>query len=58
MLRMYLNILILMRIKNTKRVETVLKPKAILRISIPNFESLIKVYKKTKNIDKVMDLYL
>ena len=41
-------------LKTLKEWRRVLKPKAILRISIPNFESLIKVYKKTKNIDKVI----
>lgn len=41
-------------LKTLKEWRRVLKPKAILRISIPNFDSLIKVYKKTKNIDKVI----
>ena len=32
----------------------VLKKNGLLRLSIPNLESLIKVYKKTKKIDKII----
>ncbi len=32
----------------------VLKPNGTLRISVPNFEALIKVYKKTNDINKVL----
>ena len=40
--------------KVLKEWKRVLKPNGILRISIPDFNSLLKVYRKTKNIDKII----
>lgn len=41
-------------LKTLREWKRVLKKRGILRISVPDFESLIKVYKKTKNIDKII----
>jgi len=37
-----------------KEWRRVLQPKGILRLSVPDFESLIKVYKITNDIDKIL----
>jgi predicted SAM-dependent methyltransferase len=41
-------------IDTLKEWRRVLKKGGILRIAVPNFEALIKVYKKTRNIDKII----
>lgn len=40
--------------KTLKEWKRVLKPKGVLKISIPDFEALIKVYKKTKKINDII----
>ena len=37
-----------------KEWKRVMKKKAKIRISVPNFDSLLAIYKKTKNIDKII----
>ena len=40
--------------KVLKEWKRVLKKDGLLRISVPNFQSLIKVYKKTNNIENII----
>ena len=40
--------------KTLREWKRVLKKNGLLRISVPSFESLIKVYKKTNNIEKII----